>query len=80
MYKNINFVLWTILATTVSRCPYTYCNFGHREVSPGRFVLPSVQDDQCVYSYSQNVTGPACGSRDDGYTYTIQEQLADIMV
>ena len=51
-------------ATTVSRCPYTYCNFRRREVSPGRFVLPSVQDDQC----DSHRTGPACGSCDDGYT------------
>jgi len=50
--------------TTVSRCPYTYCNFRRREVSPGRFVLPSVQDDQC----DSHRTGPACGSCDDGYT------------
>ena len=50
--------------TTVSRCPYTYCNFRRREISPGRFVLPSVQDDQC----DSHRTGPACGSCDDGYT------------
>ena len=50
--------------TTVSRCPYTYCNFRRREVSPGRFVLPSVQDDQC----DSHRTGPACGSCEDGYT------------
>ena len=51
-------------ATTVSRCPYTYCNFDRQEVSPGRFLLPSVQDDQC----DSHRTGPACGSCDDGYT------------
>ena len=50
--------------TTVSRCPYTYCNFRRREVSPGRFVLPSVQNYQC----DSHRTGPACGSCDDGYT------------
>ncbi|XP_065910533.1 uncharacterized protein [Dysidea avara] len=50
--------------TTVSRCPYTYCNFSHGEVSSGSFVLPSVQDDQC----DSHRTGPACGSCDDGYT------------
>ena len=50
--------------TTVSRCPYTYCNFRRREISPGRFVLPSVQDNQC----DSHRTGPACGSCDDGYT------------
>ena len=50
--------------TTVSRCPYTYCKSRHREISPGRFVLPSVQDDQC----DSHRTGPACGSCDDGYT------------
>ena len=49
---------------TVSRCPYTYCNFDRQEVSPGRFLLPSVQDDQC----DSHRTGPACGSCDDGYT------------
>ena len=50
--------------TTVSRCPYTYCNFSREEVSPGRFLLPSVQDDQC----DSHRAGPACGSCDDGYT------------
>ncbi|XP_065911850.1 uncharacterized protein [Dysidea avara] len=50
--------------TTVSRCPYTYCNFRRREVSPGRFMLQSVQDDQC----DSHRTGPACGSCEDGYT------------
>ena len=52
--------------TTVSICPNGYCNFSRRgdEVASGRFLLSTIQDDQCN-SYR---TGPACGECDPGYT------------
>ena len=52
--------------TTVSICPNGYCNFLRRgdEVASGRFLLSTIQDDQCN-SYR---TGPACGECDSGYT------------
>ena len=33
--------------TSVSQCPNKYCNFTRKDVSPGRFLLPSTYDDQC---------------------------------
>ena len=52
--------------TTVSVCPNGYCNFSRRgdEVSSGKFLLSSTQDDQC----NEHRTGPACGECDPGYT------------
>ena len=52
--------------TTVSICPIGYCNFSRRgdEVAPGRFLLSTIQDDQC----NSHRTGPACGECDPGYT------------
>ena len=52
--------------TTVSVCPNGYCNFSRRgdEVDSGRFLLSTIQDDQC----NSHRTGPACGECDPGYT------------
>ena len=49
--------------TTVSICPNGYCNFGE-EVTSGRFLLSTIQDDQC----NSHRTGPACGECDPEYT------------
>ena len=51
--------------TTVSVCPNGYCNFSRRgdEVVSGRFLLSTIQDDQC----NSHRTGPACGECDPGY-------------
>ena len=52
--------------TTVSVCPNGYCNFSRRgdEVTSGKFLLSSIQDDQC----NEHRTGAACGECDPGYT------------
>ena len=54
--------------TSVSRCPNKYCNFTRREVSPGRFLLPSAFDDQC----GLHRTGLACGRCSNGYTLSYE--------
>ena len=50
--------------TTVSICPNGYCNSSGDEVASGRFLLSTIQDDQC----NSHRTGPACGECDPGYT------------
>jgi len=51
--------------STVSICPYFYCNFVHRiESRTGYFILPPQNDEQC----SPHRTGPACGECIPGYS------------
>ena len=48
---------------TSSLCPSIYC-IKHFETSPGYFVLPNEEDEQC----RANRTGVACGECTSGYT------------